>query len=149
MSNINLENTIIPSYGRTQHLLAMLLNDSFKKHDIDLNREQWILLHKLHGHDGMHQNILAEMINRDKTSLTRLISKMESKNLVKRIVDPQDRRANKIYFTKKGMEIYESSLPVMIEIAKNIEQNISKTDLRKVMIVSKSIQDNITKQLNN
>jgi DNA-binding MarR family transcriptional regulator len=144
---IDLEKTILPWFGKTNHMLSALLKDTFRQYEIDLSREQWILLHRLQLSDGQAQNDLAIITNRDKTSLTRLINNMENKKLVYRDKDQHDKRINRVYRTNKGQEIYLKTLPIVNDMALKIQEGITTADLNALIEIAKKVQNNIENQL--
>ncbi|MCK5677150.1 MAG: MarR family transcriptional regulator, partial [Flavobacteriaceae bacterium] len=78
--NINLfENTLLPSLGKTAKLSGFYFMDVLHENNIDLSKEQWLVLKMLHDVDGQVQNDLAFITDRSKTSLTRLINTIEKK----------------------------------------------------------------------
>ena len=148
MSAIDLENTIFPWYGKTHHMITIMMKAEFKRYKIDLTREQWIILHRLDANNVMSQNDLAKMIFRDKTSLTRIISNMESKNLVRREIDPHDKRIKNVYQTIKGRTIYQESLPLILNLGLSIQNQLDLYDMDHLKRISKKIQQTIEVQLN-
>ena len=77
--NIDFENSIGPWLGRTVKIIEYYLQEAFNKQEIDLTKEQMIVLKKLSDQNGLNQNELAFLTLRNKSSLTRLLSKMERK----------------------------------------------------------------------
>ncbi len=55
------------------------------------------------------QVALADALQVDRTSMVQLLDELEAKNLVKRTVDPHDRRAHLLKVTKQGRKMVESS----------------------------------------
>ncbi len=93
--------TLAPWIGKTFKMMNMFICDVFQKNNIQVTKEQWIVLKILHDDtDGIIQNELAFITNRNKASLTRLINVMEKNNLVARIPSQKDSRKNLIYITK-------------------------------------------------
>lgn len=144
---IDLEKTIIPWFGKTNHMLSGLLKDTFNKQGINLSREQWILLHRLHSTDGQKQNDLAVITNRDKTSLTRLINNMEDKKLVYRDKDLTDKRINRIFCSDDGKNLYLRTLPIIKEVADIVQKGLNGKELNTIMDVAKKVQNNIENHL--
>ena len=74
---IDFENSIGPWLGKTVKVLDFFAQESFNNANLDLTKEQMIVLKKLTFKDGLNQNELAFLTLRNKSSLTRLLSKME------------------------------------------------------------------------
>ncbi|MDD5285632.1 MAG: MarR family transcriptional regulator [Desulfuromonadaceae bacterium] len=71
----------------------------------DLTPPQFGLLAFLWQQDGVTQAELSENGQIDRTTIGGLIDRLEKSGLVERRPHPQDRRAYKIYLTKRGKEI--------------------------------------------
>ena len=136
------ENTIGPWLGKTIKILDYYLLETFKENDLDLSKEQMIVLKKLHDQDGLNQNELAFLTLRNKSSLTRLLSKMENKKYITRERDDLDRRINRIYITKLGREIFSKTRPVIGNLIKKMERDISKEEKEQMIAILKKIQHN-------
>ena len=74
---VDLENSVGPWIGKTTKIVDYYLHEALQQHGLDLTKEQMIVLKKLHQKDGLNQNELASLTWRDKSSLARLLTKME------------------------------------------------------------------------
>ncbi len=146
-NSVKFEKTLLPYLGKTAKLAGFYFIDTFHENGIELSKEQWIVLKKLHDKDGQTQNDLAFITNRSKTSLTRLINTMEKKGLVFRMLSKEDKRINHIYLSDSGKETFLTSLPVIKKLTKDLQENISSEDLSKTIQVLNQIQNNINKKL--
>jgi DNA-binding MarR family transcriptional regulator len=109
---LEFEKTMMPWIGRSMKVIDYFIMDRFAQNGIELTKVQWLLLKRLKELNGEIQHNLAFLTNRDKASLTRLLTTMEKKNLVARIPSDTDHRANKIFITAKWRENFEESEPV-------------------------------------
>ena len=75
-----------------------------------LNPTQFALLKLLDLHDGRRPIELTSLLLLEKSSITRLIDRMEQEQLVQRVLDPDDRRAQRIILTPAGLERREQAL---------------------------------------
>ena len=83
--------TIAPWIGKTSKMMNMYFSDVFQRNNIQITKQQWILLKILfENNEGIIQNNLAFITDRNKASLTRLINGMEKNNLVARIQSKDD-----------------------------------------------------------
>jgi len=112
--------------------------------DIPLTKEQFVVLKKLHDQDGLNQNELAFLTYRDKSSLARLLSKMEKKEYITRKQDLEDKRVNLVFLTKKGSAIFHKTKPVVKKIIGQMENSISKTEKNQIIAILKKVQTNIS-----
>lgn len=142
-----MENLMMPWIGKTMKHIDLFIAQKLSEKGIILTRQQVILL-KILFHDGPFvQNDLAFLTDRDKTSLTRLLSVMEKKNLVARITSPEDKRVNLVHLTKHGEKVMNETMPVLFETIMQMQDGISEKEQNTVIGVMKKIQDNIEKHI--
>jgi DNA-binding MarR family transcriptional regulator len=144
---IDFEKSLGPWLGRTMKMVDLHLQEAFNATKIDITKEQMIVLKRLQGQDGMNQNELASQTYRDKSSLARLLSKMEAKGYIKREKGKIDKRNKRVFLTSHGIEVFESTRPVIKEVMDTMEYGISEPDKEMVIEALKQIQTNFTKKL--
>ena len=144
---VDFENSIGPWLGSTVKILEYHLQERFNTYNLDLTKEQMIVLKKLYVQDGLNQNELAFLTIRNKSSLTRLLSKMEKKNYVLRKQSIEDKRINHVYLTEHGKEIFQKSKPAIKEMITIMEQNISESEKQQMIKILKKIQHNFDSKI--
>lgn len=145
MESPELDKTIMPHLGRVFKMTGIYMAEKFAQVQIDLTREQFILLLKLHEKDGQTQNDLAFITERNKASLTRLINTLENKNLVARIPSKEDKRVNRIYLTKKGRKIFKTTTPTITEMINEVQNGLTKKEIETTIKVMHKVLNNIKK----
>ena len=139
--------TLAPWIGKTYKLMNMYLSDVFQQNNIQVTKEQWIVLKVLQeDNDGVTQNELAFITERNKASLTRLINVMEKNNLVVRIPSVEDSRKNLIFITTTGKQLFLKMKPLMLESMKILQNGISKEDISNFIRITSKIQNNLKNQ---
>jgi DNA-binding MarR family transcriptional regulator len=144
---IDLENSVGPWIGKTTKIVDYYLHEALQQHGLDLTKEQMIVLKKLHQKDGLNQNELARLTWRDKSSLARLLAKMEQKEYISRKKLPSDKRINQVFLTATGREVFETTRPVIQEIIGTMEKGISEADIQHMITILKRIQYNFTAEI--
>ena len=66
---------------------------------LGMTRAQWAVLARLEHHEGLKQSELAEMLDLQPITLTRLVDRLAANGLIERRPDPNDRRAKRLYLT--------------------------------------------------
>lgn len=140
------QNSLIPWIGKTGKMLGTIINKMFKEKNINLTREQFIVLKVLSDDDGKVQQDLAFITECDKTSLSRLISNMERKKLIKRVPAKEDKRIKYVFLTLNGKNVFATTLPIIEEAIQSFQQGISAEELRISILTIKKIQSNLNKQ---
>ena len=142
-SFIDLDKTMLPWLGRTMKGIDLFMSDFFKANAIYLTKVQVIMLRMLAQNDGQPQSNLADLTNRDKTSLTRLITTMEKKGLVSRVASEADRRINHVFITQKGKEVLAVAIPIIKKAIDVIEVGLTEEERRQTKNVLEKIRKNI------
>lgn len=62
-----------------------------------ISRAQWVVLVRLDRSEGLKQSELADILDLQPISLTRLLDRLAENGLIERRADPNDRRANRLY----------------------------------------------------
>lgn len=72
-----------------------------------ITRAQWVVLVRLNRSEGLKQSELAEMLELQPISLTRLLDKLCDGGLIERRADPVDRRAKRLFLTPVARPLLE------------------------------------------
>ena len=145
--NIDFEKSIGPWLGKTVKILEYHLQELFNDHGLDLTKEQMIVLKRLHNDDGLSQNELAFLTLRNKSSLTRLLTKMEQKEYITRQQSKEDKRINNVYLTQKGKEVFHLTKPVIKKMITKMEKNIAASEKKQIITILKKIQNNFDSKI--
>lgn len=129
--------------GRTTNIVNRKLQREFKRANLAITHEQWTLLSALWNEDGQTQQSLSEKTFRDKTSVTRLINKLESQSLVVRITDKYDQRTNLIYLTAQGKSLENTTTQILKETYQKAIAGISEKDIMICKDVLNRVFDNL------
>ncbi len=137
------ELSIVAMLGRTSHKMRLLLDRTFHKNNFDINVEQFVLLRILSKSDGINQQELSTIIERDKTTVARLLSKMEKRNLILRVSSKVDKRENHIYITNFGKEVLGELLPLIKQVQHAFVKNLSEEEIEIFFGVLSKISNEI------
>ena len=72
-----------------------------------MTRAQWAVLVRLDRAEGLNQSELAEMLDLQPITLTRLLDKLAESGLIERRPDPDDRRAKRLFLTPAARPLLE------------------------------------------
>ena len=126
--------------GKIHYDFGFLVQKAFREQGLDVSKEQWSVLKRLRVNDGQPQNDLAFITHRDKTSMTRLVNTMESKDLVIRKSDEKDRRINRIFLTAHGKEVIEKVTPIMYDLIPKVQESLSEKEIETLIETLKKIK---------
>lgn len=116
---------------------------TFSTEGMSITIEQWSVLACLWKKDKVTQQTLCNLTSKDKPSMTRLIDKLEKRNLVTRVSDHNDRRINLIHLTDKGMALQQKATELVQKIATKTLDNILEEELIMSKAVLKRIMVNL------
>src|SRR6201986_2237212 len=106
-------NMLQPSKNRE---FAFILNDvarllrtyaDHKAAQFGMTRAQWAVLVRLDRAQGLNQSELAEMLDLQPITLTRLLDKLAESGLIERRHDPDDRRVKRLFLTAAARPLLE------------------------------------------
>jgi MarR family transcriptional regulator for hemolysin len=106
----------MPSTASPNREFAFLLNDvarllrtcaDQKAAEFDMTRAQWAVLARLDRSEGLKQCDLAEMLDLQPITLTRLLDRLAENDLIERRADPNDRRAKRLYLKPAARPLLE------------------------------------------
>jgi len=95
---------------------AFILNDvarmlrTYADHEagqFGVTRAQWAVLVRLDRFEGLKQSELAEMLDLQPITLTRLLDRLCDNGLIERRSDPNDRRAKRLFLTAAARPLLE------------------------------------------
>ncbi len=146
--HIDFENSIAPWVGKTSKIVDYYLHDLLNQFGLDMSKEQVITLKMLHENegDGLNQNDLAFLTSRDKSSLARLLSKMERKKYILRKQHKVDKRINQVFLTDEGRAVFKQSKIVLKKLMCTMEKNISEAEKKQLIGILKKVQFNLQQE---
>ena len=115
------------------------------RNDINLTPEQYLVMDILWDAEVLSQQAIADIIQKDKNSVTKFIDSLEKKGLVYRQVNKTDRRVNNIVVSEEGMKLKARTTEVAIGMMRNVLKDIKEEDLIAFDKVMKQIKDNLDK----
>jgi len=138
--------SIFKAVGLTSKLLTIHINEQLFANSIELTRHQFVLLKVLGEKEGSCQNDLAFLTERDKTSLGRLVNSLETKGYVKKLSDVIDKRKRMIYLTNAGRNVLSKAWPIMVEIEKEITNDLDPMGVESTIRILNQIQTKVLRQ---
>lgn len=123
--------------------LKKYLAEVFKKNNVNLTAEQYLVMDTLWNEGTLTQQAIAFIIQKDKNSVTQFIDNLEKKGLVTRSVAKEDRRVNNIMVTAEGMALKDSTKQLAIDTMNKALEGIPEEEVLIFVNVLKKICGNI------
>ena len=124
--------------------LKQYIAAKLRKNDVPLTPEQFMLIDLLWNQGEMTQQQLADQLQKDKNSVTKLVDAIEKKGFVVRKQNPHDRRANTLVLTEKANELKPGAKQKGISILDQILEGISEEELRSFLSTLRKLNTNMT-----
>lgn len=122
-----------------QYTAAML-----KQQNVDLTPEQFLLIDLLWNQGPLSQQELADQLQKDKNSVTKLVDAIERKGFVVRQQNPVDRRSNTIILTDLANSLKDDAKNKGISILDKMLTGISDEELRTFLNTLNKLCSNMT-----
>jgi MarR family 2-MHQ and catechol resistance regulon transcriptional repressor len=122
-----------------QYTAAML-----KQQKIDLTPEQFLLIDLLWNQGPLSQQDLADQMQKDKNSITKLVDAIERKGFVVRQQNPNDRRSNTIILTDKAFTLRDDAKTKGISILNKMLEGIPENELHSFLETLEKLCANMT-----
>lgn len=110
---------------------------------LDLTQAQWRAIVHLSRNEGMTQAALAESLEIQPITLTRLVDRMESAGWVERRTHPLDRRAVQLFLTPKSQPILEEMHARAAETLNEATRGIAPRAQRQLVATLEQIKHNL------
>ena len=129
--------------GETAHALRK----AFDRRAVGLGvtRAQWKVLFKLTRYPGMRQIELADMLDIEPITLSRIIDRLEEGALVERVADPADRRAWRLHVTVKAQPLVEKLRALAAEMTAEAFAGIDPKDIEITRQVLARVRENASR----
>ncbi|MFY8094984.1 MAG: MarR family winged helix-turn-helix transcriptional regulator [Niveispirillum sp.] len=108
-------------------------------------RAQWYAIFKISKAEGMKQAELAEALEVEPITLTRLLDRMEEGGWVIRQPDPNDRRARLLYLTDKAREALAPLRLLADDIYEEALASLDKAERAQLMHLLARVRTNLSK----
>ena len=131
--------------GEVQRLMRAYADKEAARYGI--TRAQWAVLAKVERSEGMKQTELAEQLEMQPITLTRLIDKLCDNGWIERRGDNNDRRVNRLYLKKAARPLLGKLAGLKSEITAAALAGISTTEAERLVAQLESIKENVRNAL--
>lgn len=124
--------------------LKQFLAAKLKQMGVPLTPEQFMLIDLLWNHGAMSQQQLADLMQKDKNSVTKLVDAIERKGFVVRCQNKHDRRSNTLVLTEKANQLKPGAKQKGISILDQMLEGINENELRAFLDTLRKLNTNMT-----
>jgi DNA-binding MarR family transcriptional regulator len=108
-----------------------------------ITRAQWAVLAKVERFEGMKQSELAEQMEMQPITLTRLVDRLCDNGWIERRGDDTDRRVNRLYLRKAARPLLAKLSGLRSEITETALEGISPADASRLLTQLEAIKENL------
>jgi MarR family transcriptional regulator, transcriptional regulator for hemolysin len=119
--------TIPFEIGETAHVLRKAFDR--RACGLGVTRAQWKVLFRLDRQPGLRQIELADMLDVEPITLSRIVDRLEESGLVERVADPADRRAWRLHVTAQAGPLIEKLRAVAADLTRDAFAGIDPKDI--------------------
>src|SRR5690348_10611525 len=132
--------------------LAFAINDvarllrTFADHEarrFGMTRAKWAVLARLDRFEGLKQTELADMLDLQPISLTRLLDGLADNGLIERRPDPDDRRAKRLYLTPAARPLLERLTDLGEDLMAEALVGLDRADVASLLAGLATVKENL------
>jgi MarR family transcriptional regulator for hemolysin len=124
-----------------QRLLRVYADKEAARYGI--TRAQWAVLAKVERFEGLKQTELAEQMEMQAITLTRLIDRLCDNGWIERRSDETDRRVNRLYLRKAARPLLGKLSGLRSELTATALQGINPSDAHRLLAQLELIKENV------
>ncbi len=137
---------------RNNRELAFAINDvarllrTYADHEarrFGMTRAKWAVLARLDRFEGLKQTELAEMLDLQPISLTRLLDGLAENGLIERRPDPDDRRAKRLFLTPAARPLLAQLTDLGEELMATVLAGLDPAEVKGLLGTLTALKENL------
>lgn len=134
---------LLRSMGEVRYSLRQFISARLKEEGTDITVELLEILAYLYRKDGMNQQEIADLMIKDKSSMTYQIDGLVKRELVKRVEDENDRRNKLIFLTEKGKNVQTMLHSWVAELYEKSVMGIEEKEIDTALAMVQKMSENL------
>ncbi|MDO9411549.1 MAG: MarR family transcriptional regulator [Pseudolabrys sp.] len=108
-----------------------------------ISRAQWTVLMRIDRTEGLKQSELADILDLQPISLTRLLDRLAENGLIERRPDPNDRRANRLYLLPAARPMLDELAGIGTDMMKTVLEGLDTKAVERMLGELDLVKDNL------
>jgi len=129
--------------GHAYRSINRRLKQLFESEGHPITVEQFGVMVHLWDNDGRCQHEIAEILDKDKPSISRLLSHLEKKGLLERKADDSDCRKKLIHLTDSGRMLEKASKKLALQVYNECLNGLVETEINTTKEVLRNIKSKL------
>jgi MarR family transcriptional regulator for hemolysin len=113
-----------------------------------ISRAQWGVLVRLDRSEGLKQSELAEILDLQPISLTRLLDRLAENGLIERRADPNDRRANRLFLMPAARPLLEQLTELGQDMMIGVLDGLDAKTIERMLRDLERVKENLRAAIN-
>lgn len=114
---------------------------------LGMTRAQWAVLARLERNEGLKQFELAEMLDLQPITLTRLVDRLCDSGLIERRADPEDRRVKRLFLTAAAKPLMDRLDALGREVTGQVLSGIGPDQVQTMLNDLGAVKENLRRLL--
>jgi len=116
--------------GRTRKTMMQKIDAELAP--LDVSAAQWIVVLLVGENAASSAAGLCEMLAYDPGAMTRLLDRLETKGIVRRVRSPGDRRTIRLELTGSGKALYPKIIAAMVDVNNSLLHGFSRSEVSQL-----------------
>ena len=112
-----------------------------------VSRAQWAVLVRIDRSPGLKQSELAEILDLQPITLTRLLDRLADNDLIERKPDPNDRRANRLYVTPAAKPMLDQLNVLGADMMETALEGLDAQTVERTLRQIDTVKDNLRRAI--
>jgi MarR family transcriptional regulator, transcriptional regulator for hemolysin len=112
-----------------------------------ISRAQWAVLIRIERSEGLKQSELAELLDLQPISLTRLLDRLADNGLIERRADPNDRRANRLYLKPAAKPLLGRLSELGADMMETVLEGLDAKSIDRMLKELATLKDNLRRAI--
>ncbi|MGO2512073.1 MarR family winged helix-turn-helix transcriptional regulator [Marinomonas polaris] len=123
--------------------LKASMKNIMKEKGLPLSPLYFMILKHIHETENCTANYLADITERDKGQVTRLVQEVVNQELVIKTQNPHDKRSQFLLLTEKGLGFYQQLAKADKAVLKEMRADVSDEELKKFLEIGAKMLTNL------
>jgi DNA-binding MarR family transcriptional regulator len=106
---------------------------------VECTKPQYAVLRAVEADPGLDQASAAQFAGSDKATVAALLERLEHRRLIRREVNPLDRRRRKLYLTRQGESLLASVGPLVADLNQEMLSRLSQSEQADLVIMLRKL----------
>jgi len=147
MARGSVDMNLLFTLGEVQRLVRAYADKQAARYGI--TRAQWAVLAKVERSEGLKQSELAELMEMQPITLTRLVDRLCYNGWIERRGDDTDRRVNRLYLRKAARPLLGKLAGLRSELTATALEGINPADAHRLLAQLETIKENVRNAIQN